>query len=496
MKKVFSLAFLVIAVSLVLSFGLCDKAFAAEKYGDYLYYSVKDDEVTITDCETSAVNIEIPSEIDGFPVTSIGAAAFYRCGNLTSVTIPNGVASIGHSAFSDCYRLTSITLPDSVASIGSTAFNYCYSLTSITIPDRVINIGSYTFYMCESLTSITIPDNVTSIGESAFQHCRSIESVYITDIAAWCNIDFADFNANPLLHANSLYLNNELVTELIIPDSVTSIRNYAFYGCNNLTKITIPGSVTSISDKAFSYCDNLTSVTISDGVTSIGESAFDYCHSLTDIALADSITSIGDRAFWYCTSLTSITIPDGVTNIGNGVFSSCEKLKTITIPSSVTSIGESAFDFCYRLTDIALPNSVANIGAYAFSCCSSLTTVEYGGNKEEWNAITISTDNDPLLNATINYNSIVAQWPEVTKTDSENKYTFSVVPKMIKPNSFIYAAAYDANKKLLKLSKTKMLTSGSTTISLDKTSGIKYVVIYAWSNDLSPISQSKKINIS
>ena len=251
----------------------------------------------------SLTSITIP---DG--VTSIGTHAFSGCSSLTSITIPDGVTSIGTYAFSDCSSLTSITIPDGVTSIGEFAFYGCDSLTSITIPDGVTSIGQYAFSSCDSLTSITIPDGVTSIGNGAFHYCQKLKRVYITDLSAWCKIDFIGFDANPLSNGADLYLNNKLVTDLVFPDGVTSIGDYAFSGCDSLTSITIP-----------------------DGVTSVGTEAFSSCNSLTSITIPDSVTSIGYRAFRYCTSLTSITIPDSVTSIGDEAFSSCDASLTFRI---------------------------------------------------------------------------------------------------------------------------------------------------------------------
>ena len=322
----------------------------------------------------------IKTVLIGNSVTSIGFCAFYKCISLTSVTIGNSVISIGNSAFEDCTRLKSIEIPDSVTSIGDWAFSDC-----------------------TSLTSVTIPNSVTSIGDVAFSGCTSLTSVYITDIATWCGISFKNYSSNPLYYAKNLYLNNKLVADLVIPNSVTSIRDGAFSGCTSLTSVTIPDSVTSIGDRVFSGCTSLTSVTIPDSVTSIGSSAFYECTSLASITIPDSVTSIDWYAFEGCISLTSITIPNSVTSICFCAFSGCISLTSVTIPDSVTSIGDYAFSDCTDLTSVTIPDSVTSIGDGAFSCCYSLKDVYYTGTEDEWNRISIGTDNEYLTNATIHY---------------------------------------------------------------------------------------------
>ena len=351
-------------------------------------------------------------------VTSIGNGAFCECRSLTSITIPDSLISIGIDTFSFCSKLTSITIPNSVTIIGWGAFRGCSSLTSIKIPDSVTSIGGYAFVGC-SITSITIPNSVTSIGDEAFDNCSSLESINVSDNNKYyCDINGVLFNKDKTEIIK--YPIKKEGTAYQIPNSVTSIVDYAFYSCSSLTSITIPNSVTSIGDRVFYYCDSLTNITIPNSVTSIGNEAFYNCDSLTSITILKGVTSIGDGAFVGC-SITSITIPNSVTSIGNEAFRGCSSLTSITIPNSVTSIGSSAFG-CSNLTSInvsdnnknyssvdgvlfnkdkteiikypvkkegtayQIPNSVTSIGDYAFAGCSitsitipnSVTSIGYG----------------------------------------------------------------------------------------------------------------------
>ena len=173
------------------------------------------------------------------------------------------------------------------------------------------------------------------------------------------------------------FQNCSSLTSITIPNSVTSIGNYAFSGCSSLTSVTIPNSVTSIGNYAFSGCSSLTSVTIPNSVTTIGSSAFYECSGLTSVTIPNSVTTIGSYAFSDCSGLIFASIGNSVTDIGYSAFEDCSSLISASIGNSVTDIGYSAFEDCSSLTSVTIPNSVTFIGSSAFYNCSSLSTLNF-----------------------------------------------------------------------------------------------------------------------
>ena len=349
-------------------------------------------------------------------VTNIGKYAFARCYNITSVTFPNSVTNIGENAFLNCNSLTDIDIGKGVTSISNNAFQDCTKLTNVTIPNSVKTIGEHAFYKCSKLTNITMGNGITSIGHDAFYNCKNLQNVYLSDIAAWCKVKFLlpDYilgsggGANPLFYAKNLYVNNELITDLVIPDGITSIGKTSFFGCKGLTSVTIPDSVTSIGDYAFCGCSGLTSVTIPDSVTSIGEEAFNYCSGLTSVTIPSYVTNIGEHAFGGCynlktlnynalncktigtenyaafpSSITTINIGEYVTNIPARAFWGCS-IKSITIPDEVYTIGSCAFRGCDKLTEVNY-NSQYCRSTYSdvFTGCTALKAVNIGDNCKE-----------------------------------------------------------------------------------------------------------------
>ena len=287
------------------------------------------------------------------------------------------------------------------------------------------SIGERAFQGCSGLTSVTVPNSVTSIASYAFQGCSGLKKVIVPDIKNWCSIKFGNYSANPLYYAHHLYSDeNTEITELVIPDDVTSINSYAFSGCSGQTSVTIPNSVTSIGEEAFYGCSGLKKVIVpnidlknwcSITFANSTDNPLNYEHHLysdenteiTKLVIPDGVTSIPNYVFSGCSGLTSVTIPNSVTSISSSAFYGCSglsitwnaknypafssyssnpfygirsRIKEFIIGDEMTSIPKY---MCYGMSNLksmTIPNSVTSIGSDAFNGCSGLNSVTIGNS--------------------------------------------------------------------------------------------------------------------
>ncbi len=370
-------------------------------------------------------NIEIAED-----VTRIGYVVFQGCSSLESINIPEGVTSIEGYAFYGCDSLKSINIPESITRIGSEAFSGCSKLENIILPEGLIEIDRSAFSWCDSLKNIKIPEEVMYIGGSPFRGCSSLE-----------NIDVQDGNKN-YMSENGVLFNKERteiicypmgkknIKEYLIPEGVTSIREYAFFGCSDLESINIPKGITSIGESAFWRCSSLKSINIPKEVTSIEWQAFRGCSGLESINIPEGVTSIGNYAFYECSSLESINIPEGVTSIGNYAFYECSSLESINIPEGITSIGSNA------ITSKAVIYTKSNKEAHRYAEESkhgyiiddtgpTITITPNSGENVQREYIAKVEVQDDLKEVGVNESKLKYQWTQSEEQPAKESFTES-----------------------------------------------------------------------
>ncbi len=294
-------------------------------------------------------------------LTELKSGAFSSCDVLQSIVIPDGVSEIGGGAFMGCLSLANVTFPKSLKTIKSIAFDCCYSLKNVILPEGLETIEEGAFEECTSLTEITIPSTVTKIENNAFWNAYNIKSYKI-----------AVGNKNYILEDGVLFSSDKKTlvafppanekTSYNIPKGVEIIEGGAFASCKNLKEIVIPETVKIIGDYAFSEC-NFKRITIPQGVEEIGSHTFKRCNNIEYIVLPDSVKFIGDYAFTECDKLKRITLSNELKILPAGFLCYCNALESITIPESIEKIEEFAF------------------------VLTKVKTINFKGTEEQWNNI-------------------------------------------------------------------------------------------------------------
>ncbi len=388
-------------------------------------------------------------------VQTIKAYAFNGCTSMTSVYFPSTITVTENYAFGSCNKLgtyitdmeawcnvqfgdsggyyanpletghnlylngqlvTDLVIPDTITEIKYCSFMGASCIKTVTIPEGVTTIGRLAFYYCTNLESISIPSTLTSIhNDRVFSNCNNLKEVHISDLAAWCNISFPNNSSNPLYYAKNLYLGNNKITDMVIPNTVTEIKPFTFYNCSGLTSLTIPDNVTAISNESFYGCSGLQSVTVGNSLASIGNNAFYNCSGLNAVYITDlekwcgiqfsnqqsnplyyghnlyvnnvlsditiPNTVIQLKQFAFTGLANNVTIPGSVTEIGSYAFAD-GKFSTAVMQEGVQIIKGNAFNNCKNMTSVYFPASITKTEEYAFGTCTNCNT--YITDLEAW----------------------------------------------------------------------------------------------------------------
>lgn len=360
-------------------------------------------------------SISLPSTLE-----EIGEGGFADCSQLTQITLPESLKKIGGFAFQSCNNIKEITIPASVREIGQDAFTlsgieklvikdlaaWCSvkkpggfissnktkvflkedEIKNLVIPDGVTIVEPNTFNGFKSIETVTVPAGVDSIGKNAFLGCTDITKVTAHDVASWCGIHFGNtmilqngnvmMLSNPVCISQNLYIGNERLTELIIPEGVEEIGYSAFYRCLGITKVSLPSTLKKVGADAFADC---TDIQIAN-VTSLR----DYCSIDFGNPGANPFQDyIMNRAFtWmlingdYLYDQGALIIPEGLTEIKPSTFAKVDNNSTVIIPASVSKIGRYAFySSVNRLSKVYINGHIADMGEYAFGTCPYIATL-------------------------------------------------------------------------------------------------------------------------
>lgn len=294
--------------------------------------------VAASDAEPYPETLVIPAEYNGMIVNEIGGSGFFNKKTLRNVILPEGMTDVNFSAFNGC----------------------------------------------TALENITVPKTLTYFAGMAFYNCNKLKNVYYNgSIADWCQIEFGNQTSQPLNNFGKLYIDNTLVTEVTVPESVTELKEYVFASSLSITKVTLPSNLTKINARAFYYCRNLREMNLPDSVAEIGNEAF---AGMPLPKSENGVKYVGKWAVGYdsATIGETVTFKDGTAGIGYGAFTNCKTITEVTVPNTVKSIGTAAFNGCTKITRVTVEQGVESFGYNAFSGCSAIKDFYYTGTIVDW----------------------------------------------------------------------------------------------------------------
>ena len=392
-------------------------------------YEESEGGITITGYKGSSVDVVIPANISGKPVTSIGYSAFFGK-SVQTVTLPGTVTDITEMAFDGCVTLKSVifkgdapekfTASEPLLPYG-VSFEICY-------PD---NADGFTTPMWHSYKARPISANLNVFMSGDFE-CFENENGGITIVKYYGNSQKVEIpsqiNGKSVTEiANAAFYENSSIASVVLPDGMISIGDRAFYSCTKLESVVVPISVKNIGAFAFMACKNMENITLSDTLVSLGRYAFSNCTSLSSIKLPGSLKTVEDSSFYNNTALSTVIFGEGIENIGVAAFGYCRKLNGIVLPDSLKIISKDAFGGCSALKDIALnkglsrieerafesnaiesiivPDTVVEITDLAFNNCSKLKSITFEGDAPSAFASNVKSERANNVDFIVYYNS-------------------------------------------------------------------------------------------
>ena len=334
--------------------------------------------------------LEIPQT-----VSTIGQGAFAGCDNLIALEIPQTVSTIGQGAFASCDSLIAVEIPGTIETIEESVFGNCSKLKSVKISEGVKKIEGDAFEDCSSLETVEIPSTITEIGSEsenggereAFGNCKNLKAVYISDMESWCRISF--FGNSPLYYAGNLYLNGELVKDLVVPEDMTEIKSDTFRGGTCFESVKISPNIGSVEGGAFLGCENIKAVYISD-LKAWCQIKFAMYAWQDEFDVSSNPLYAGNAALYLNGELIkNLIVPEGIGSIGNGGFAGCSSIQSVTIPEGLVKIGEMAFYQCDNLVQLTVPKSLKIICDYDTFSGSQKEKDVYISDLTAWSKIEI-----------------------------------------------------------------------------------------------------------